>query len=302
MSILIYHRVLTEADPFRDGDIDSKTFDWHMELVSKEFNVLSLEEAVERLDKQALPPRSLCVTFDDGYADNYLTALPILKKWNVPATFFIATSYLDGGCMWNDIIIDSIKATRREELNLEKIGLPRYPLTSTQEKIAAVCDVLNKVKHLPQARRADSVRYINEFTDTPIPKDLMMQSGQVKKLREAGMCIGGHTASHPILSTLDYNDAYEEIHDGIARLEGILGEQIRYFAYPNGKPTRDYNRDHVAIVKKLNIKAAVSTSVGVSSTGSDVFQLPRFTPWDNNPAKYYLRLLMNCRVRNYQQV
>ena len=92
--ILIYHRVLDEPDFMRPGEVDKIKFAWQMELLSKYFNVLSMSDALEKIQKNTLPPRAVCITFDDGYADNYHNALPILKNNQLTATFFISSGYL----------------------------------------------------------------------------------------------------------------------------------------------------------------------------------------------------------------
>jgi len=100
LSILIYHRVLDQADFMRPGEVDKQAFTWQMQLLARYFNVLSLNEALSGLQNDNLPPRAVTITFDDGYADNLHNALPILKQFGLSATFFIASGYLDGGRMW----------------------------------------------------------------------------------------------------------------------------------------------------------------------------------------------------------
>jgi hypothetical protein len=89
--------------------------------------------------------------------------------------------------------------------------------------------------------------------------------------------------------------ALAEIADGKHRLEEIIGAPVTLFAYPNGKPGQDYAAEHVRMVREAGFSAAVSTAAGVAAEGSDLFQLPRFTPWDRKPAAFALRLLLNRR-------
>src|SRR5688500_10667438 len=107
LSILIYHRVHAEVDPIFPAEVDAKQFGLQLNWIKSLFNVLPLDEAIEALEQNRLPARTAAITFDDGYADNTEVALPILKKHNLSATFFICTGYLDGGRMWNDTIIES---------------------------------------------------------------------------------------------------------------------------------------------------------------------------------------------------
>jgi peptidoglycan/xylan/chitin deacetylase (PgdA/CDA1 family) len=99
--------------------------------------------------------------------------------------------------------------------------------------------------------------------------------------------------THPILAQLDPELAAREIRDSKRRLEAITGSPVTTFAYPNGKPGRDYLREHVGMVRALGFEAAVSTAWGVAHAASDPHQLPRFTPWDRTPGRFVLRLFQN---------
>ena len=123
----------------------------------------------------------------------------------------------------------------------------------------------------------------------------MMRESQVRELRAAGMEIGAHTVTHPILLNTAPDAARREIVESGRRLAEILGEPVRLFAYPNGKPGVDYGPEHVQMVRDAGFAAAVSTGWGVATEGSDRFQLPRFTPWDRTPGRFALRLIRNMR-------
>lgn len=293
LSILIYHRVLPQPDPLRKWETNAATFDTHMRTLVQHFTPLPLFEAIERLKSNTLPARAACVTFDDGYADNAEVALPILQRHNIPATFFIATGYLDGGRMWNDTITDAVGGAPQSQLDLSVLGLGIFPLTTIQERQTAVLALLNQLKHLPTAERAEKTRQLGALSGATLPDNLMMRTAQVHTLHKAGMEIGGHTVSHPILLNLPDEEARKEIADGKKILENITGTPLRLFAYPNGKPGKDYGAAHVSMVQQLGFAAAVSTTWGTARAGSDLFQLPRFTPWDKSPRRFVLRLLQN---------
>ena len=107
LSIAIYHQVKEEDDELLGVSASAPIFDLQVEYFSKYFNVLPLHEAVQRLQDGTLPSRAACITFDDGYADNEAVALPILQKHGVSATFFVATGFINGGIMWNDVMVNS---------------------------------------------------------------------------------------------------------------------------------------------------------------------------------------------------
>ncbi len=94
LSILIFHRVLSQTDPLFPGEQDIHRFDQVLSWVSRWFNVMALDDAVSRLRAGTLPARAAAITFDDGYADNASNALPVLQRHGMEATFFVATSFL----------------------------------------------------------------------------------------------------------------------------------------------------------------------------------------------------------------
>lgn len=297
LTIFIFHRVLPKPDPLFPDEPDSKRFDQLMNWISSWFNTLPLNEAALLLKQGLLPSRAACITFDDGYADNFTIALPILKKYNLTATFFISTGFLDGGRMWNDTIIESIRHYSSNKLDLTQIGLESIPLHNTDEKTTSIRLVLNKTKYLPPQQRVEFTRRIAELTKSKLPDDLMMTSDQVRELRKAGMQIGAHTVSHPILAKIDSDSAKSEIFESKIFLEKLLREEIVLFAYPNGKFNTDYLDCHVEMVKELGFKVAVSTSPGYASRNCDLFQIPRFTPWDKNKFCFGGRILGHLVTR-----
>lgn len=293
LPILIYHRVHKKIDPMQPGEVDAATFDWQMRLIAKTFNVLPLSTAVELLRKNRLPTRPLSITFDDGYADNAEVALPILKKYQLPATFFVAAGYIDGGRMWNDTVYETIRTLPDGEYDFSSIGAGRYLFGDGRGKNRCAQELIVLLKHLPSKERDEQTSILASMAKRELTDKLMMSSQQIKMLSESGMDIGGHTMTHPILSNLTPEEALTEIKVGKETLEQIVGRRIRLFAYPNGKPGQDYNQDHVSMVRELGFDAAVSTAWGVSNWKSDIYQLRRFTPWDRHQTAFMLRLLRN---------
>lgn len=292
LSILIYHRVLPEYDFMRPSEPTIKDFDWQMSLVSRYFTPLSLAKALELMDRGELPENAICVTFDDGYADNESCALPILKKWKIPATVFVSTGFINGGRMWNDTVVETIKCAG-EYIDLRKVGLDEYTFKDSESKRTVAQKILTEIKHREVEQRAEAVDFIESLAEQSLPNDLMATDQQILNLDAAGVEIGGHTVNHPILAKLNDARAEQEIIDGKVHLESILSKRLRYFAYPNGKLGVDYLESQVRIVKEAGFEAAVSTTWGVSTGNSDRYQLARFTPWDKRPDKFLLRLLMN---------
>lgn len=296
LSVLIFHRVLPHPDPLFPGEIDAAQFDEICGWLKDWFNVLPLDEAVRRLRKADLPTRALAITFDDGYADNHGVAMPILLKHGLPSTFFIATGFLDGGRMWNDTVIESVRRTPLQTLDLRSVcgmDLGVFALGSVAGKRAAIDRVIGSIKYMEPSERQTVVDTIALRAEASLPDDLMMTGQQVREMHGAGMQIGAHTVSHPILARLDRSAARHEIESSKRHLEALTGQSVELFAYPNGKPVEDYTEEAVAIARESGFNAAVSTAWGAARRGTDLFQLPRFTPWDKRRMRFGARLAKN---------
>ncbi|MEO5740078.1 MAG: polysaccharide deacetylase family protein [Vicinamibacterales bacterium] len=293
LSVLLFHRVLASKDALLPSEPDAIEFERHMQWIKRWFNVLPLEESVRRMRAGTLPARALSITFDDGYADNLEVAQPILNRLGIPATIFIASGYLDGGRMWNDTIIESVRRCGLDVLDLAHLGLGVHPLSSIDERRRAINSLLADLKYLRPPHRQEHVRNVAKASRARLPDDLMLTTERLRCLRDRGMSVGAHTRGHPILAKVDAATALSEIADSRAELEKVLDQPVTLFAYPNGRPVTDYTAEHVAMVSRLGFEAAFSTASGAASRHDDGYQLPRFTPWDKRPAKFAARLVRN---------
>ncbi len=294
LSILIFHRVLPAPDPLFPTEVDAPRFDSMMTTVAKAFNVMPLAEAVRSLQQSRLPPRALAITFDDGYADNEEIALPILQRHGLPATFFVATGFLDGGRMWNDTVIECIRHTARSSIEVEELGVLGLPTQSVAERRTAIARLIPLIKYKDFGGRESLLKALHKSCGSPeLSQALMMRSEQVRSLHGAGMEIGAHTVNHPILAAVSDSEARRELQQGRDALQQLTQTPVVTLAYPNGRPASDYDQRHVAIARELGFQQAVTTAVGVARTGDDVFQLPRFTPWDRSLSRWTMRLLLS---------
>jgi peptidoglycan/xylan/chitin deacetylase (PgdA/CDA1 family) len=268
-------------------------------LLARNFNVLPLREAIQRLQVGTLPAAAAAVTFDDGYADNLEVAWPILKRHGIPATFFIATAFLDGGRMWNDEIIEAARIAPAGTLDLSTYKLGTHDLDGIESRIACYDMVLSQLKYFDHDRRTQVARVIGRQAGVPEDCSLMMTPRQLLALRASGADIGAHTCTHPILELMDDDQAYREIATGKRELEAILGESVQLFAYPNGIPGRDCSERHGEMARRLGFEAAVTTSPHCTKRSADPYHLPRFTPWDRTPTRFALRCLQQS-TRSYR--
>jgi peptidoglycan/xylan/chitin deacetylase (PgdA/CDA1 family) len=288
--VLTYHRVLNKPDVMVPDALITYDFDWQMKLLSRYFNIFPLADALEKLKNSTLPIKSVCITFDDGYADNYLNALPVLLNYKLPATFFLTSAFLEGGLMWNDRINESVRIIQDNELNLMQFGLDCYDISSLHKKAICSQSIISKIKYFPTDKKEQCIRFIESLAGT-LPVDIMMSSSQLIGLFQSGMEIGGHSVTHPILANLSDAEALAEINENKAALEKILNTTLRFFSYPNGKLGYDYFLKHMEMVKACGYQAAFSTRWAVASKDCDNWQLPRCTPSETTPFRFMLRML-----------
>jgi len=289
LNVFIFHRVRPGPDPLFPWDLDAKGFAALLTFLSRWFNVLPLSEALARLADRSLPPAAASLTFDDGYADNFTVALPLLKRYAMPATVFVASGYLNGGRMWNDTIIEAIRTCPESELDLRDDGLPPFALGTAEAKRQAIDALLGELKYRPAAEREALAGRVARRARAQLPNDLMLTSDQARELRRGGVEIGAHTVRHPILARTPEAEAEREIRDSKRELENLLGAEVPLFAYPNGQPGKDYGEAHVGMVRRAGFRGAFSTARGVATESSNPLELPRFTPWGRSPM-FALRL------------
>lgn len=293
LSILIFHRVVAERDELLPGEVTRREFDAICGWLAGMCHVLPLDDAVRRLRYSTLPSRAVAITFDDGYADNHDCALPVLRRHGLTATFFVATGFLDGGRMWNDSVIEALRRCPRDRVDLagtvaSSIGV--LELGTVAARRQAVQSALAAIKYLGPEQRAHWVEAIVARAGAALPDDLMMTSDQVRALAQAGMTIGGHTVTHPILRGMPAERAHAEIEDGRRELQDIVGSRIDLFAYPNGRPGIDYDDATVQAVRELGFSAAVTTEWRAAAPADDPLLLPRYMPWERSEAGFGLRM------------
>lgn len=291
LHIFIYHQILNEFDPMRPDESTAERFDWQMALVKRHFTPLTLSDAVVRLKNGTLPPNAVCITFDDGYLNNLTVAQPILEKYQIPATIYIATAFSEGLNMWNDRVLYLFSQTLCDEINISPEG-KSLKLEEWGSRRANAYETLVKLKYLEPKQRLEKVNQlylINPAIDEQ--EKLMMTPKQVATISKSGFEIGAHTHTHPILSVLDIDEQRNEILRSKQLLEEWTGQAVKHFAYPNGIWEKDLDHKTVSIVEELGFESAVITNWGMATRDTSNYLLPRFTPWDRTRLAFHTRIV-----------
>lgn len=291
VSILNYHRILEKSDPLLESEPDIAAFTWQMETLAACFNVLPLYEAVLAIRENRVPPRAVCISFDDGYRSSHDLALPVLRRLGLPATVFVTSGFLDEGNMWNDRIVEAVRRLPEGNHDLRSVEMGMQTLSSLTDRIKIAKHLNDDSKYLSQDGRLDVILKLEELAGQSPSNNLMLTREMVANLSRSGIEIGGHTITHPILTKLDDDAARHEIVENKRVLEEIVGQPLRLFAYPNGKIGMDFDQRHVKMVQAAGYVAAFTTAYGVATKDDPAFQIPRSRPWDATPFRFSLRLL-----------
>jgi peptidoglycan/xylan/chitin deacetylase (PgdA/CDA1 family) len=287
--VFTYHRVFREHDPLLADEPDAQKFARQLDWIKHHCNVLPLPEAARRLNSGSLPARAACITFDDGYANNLEVALPLLQQRGLTATIFVAIEAIESGIMWNDLVIEAIRqgGGRLPATALSGCGID---IADAPPGAPAVDAALTALKYQPLAERWQIAARLYRDVAQADPPRLMLTPAMISELAAAGMDIGAHTVNHPILRSLSHAEAMREIRGSSDWIARLLGAPPRSFAYPNGRPGRDYDSSHVDMVRECGFEVAVSTAMNCAKSGADLLQLPRLPLWDRSRTRFGLRL------------
>jgi phosphatidylinositol alpha-1,6-mannosyltransferase len=299
LSTLLFHKVPTVVDPLVSSELDLPRFEQILDVVAANANVLPLAEATAALQRGTLPPRAVALTFDDGYAEWIDNVSPALRRRGLPATFFVTTGQLGGAeVLWHERIMAAVRAlpARGAVLPPGVAGFSDLDVPGCRERLVA--QLQERLKYAPLGQRLDAIEHLESQACAPLILPRGFDAASVRTLHSQGFEIGAHTVHHPILNECTPQQARTEIAECKAELEAIIGGPVHSFAYPNGRPGEDFRAEHVALVKAAGYRNAVTTSNGVASAGTDLFQLPRFTPWGRSEERIAFQLARNMLTRS----
>lgn len=290
--ILVYHRVNDDADAFFPG-VPVGLFTQQMEYVTENYTVWSLDQIVVALRSKDLPDNALCITFDDGYKDNFVHAFPVLSRLNLPATIFLSTGAIGSGkLLWHDRVFAAFRQTQVAELAVAGTPWPHYPLQTVAQRQFALTVVLNSLWDLPDTTRAeyvDALLTALEVKNDAQSQNLMLDWADIEMMSERNIRFGAHTVTHPILSKAAPRLAREEIVRSKEEIEQRLAVTVSHFAYPVGRRS-DFSDEIKTFLRDVGYVSAVTTIGGSNDEHTDLYELRRATPWDADVDAFALRL------------
>jgi peptidoglycan/xylan/chitin deacetylase (PgdA/CDA1 family) len=304
--ILVYHRVAeANVDPWALG-VSPAHFAQHLQVLTAIANPISLQQLIGAKSDGELPPRPVCITFDDGYADNLHAAKPALESYRVPGTVFITPGYIGvpENLWWDElakIVLDP--ASRQRELSMSLNGShyayafppadwePGGPDPHARWRAwerapgprqSAYLAIYRMLVKLSDSEREGALEQLRRdgtsYTDRR--QHRCLTEVELRELAQGELVeIGAHTLTHPVLASLAPEQQQHEIAGSKLRLEALTGRNISSFAYPYGKKNH-YTRQTVSTVQASGFACACSNFGGLVTRSSNRFTLPRFQPMD----------------------
>lgn len=272
LSIIVHHRIAAaeQSDFFGDPDNVSaspEAFSRQLLYLSLNFDVISIDDLLSSaFNDRKLPKRPVLITFDDGYRDNYVHALPELKSRNFPSILFLAVGCVDDRYVFPwDNVAELFKAADPGTRELPLLG--PVAIDSPGSRAEARRRFVGRLKALPNADVAEAVQDLAGSLGRSIlarpPAGTHLGWSEVKEMAAAKVAIGGHTVTHPILARADDAQASHEIRTSKETIESRLGMPVVSFAYPNGGKN-DFNKRHEAMLAESGIQLGFSTREGMT--------------------------------------
>jgi peptidoglycan/xylan/chitin deacetylase (PgdA/CDA1 family) len=278
--ILVYHR-------FGDGgpSTSAEGFERQLQYLKEHFNVIHQSRLVDALcGVERLPPNCVVITADDGYADFYDIAFPLLCRYEVPCTFYVTTNFAAGRkWLWPDKIAWLLAGRDRfPDLEVANEVIRGGDRTAVARLWTQILVRLQKIDAEEVDANLDDVARQLGLVIPPQPAAGFEPCGwdQLAEMEASGFVeVGGHTRNHPILSRLRPAKLSDEIGGCLEDINFNLGKRPRSFCYPNGKPA-DFN----ALVREAVVRSGFVSACTAFYDGkhlNDRFALRRFSASDD---------------------
>jgi peptidoglycan/xylan/chitin deacetylase (PgdA/CDA1 family) len=296
LAVITYHGVLPPnyqpIDQGFDGSlISAKAFRQQLRLLKRKYTVITPEEMWSWCRNESdLPPGAALITCDDGFLNNVTEMLPILQDEGLRCLFFVTGSSLgsERTMLWYEEFLLLLLRAPAGDFRISSAGIEISGVLGPREHRRTLW--WNAVRRLSQVdadSRASFLHaahshfgmersldfYLANYAEAQRHFCLMTRA-EVQQLAAAGMTIGAHTLTHPIMAELPPELAWTEVVESRARLESAIGKKVWAFAYPFGNESSVSARV-VAMVKQANFDAAFLNTGGGLGTELPLHAIPR---------------------------
>ncbi len=259
ITILMYHRIGYPKKTSLDSRVFTATpsqFEEQMKFLAKNCNVISFKDLME---KKKLPQNSVLITFDDGYADNFSVAYPILKKYELPALISLASGHIGNDeLFWWDKVAYIIKNTKEKRISVHELGQ-----VSLRDKENAIQTIVERLKRINNGKKLIILKQLAKRAKVTIPKlsHIFLSWEDVRSMSSNKITFGAHTVTHPILTQMTFSEAQAEILESKKTIERHTQKPVFVFTYPNGQK-QDISKDLDEWMSRQGFFCALSTRYG----------------------------------------
>jgi peptidoglycan/xylan/chitin deacetylase (PgdA/CDA1 family) len=273
--IVTYHRLSLREGGAR---ISARAFAEQARYLAAHYTLVPLSYLADCLQRREFPPRLAAITIDDGYRDAYEIAFPILRKHRAPATVFVVTEFVDGTTwLWTDKprYLTALAAPQTLEIGIEGHRL-RLELNDGVSRAVAAGMINAALKQLSEEARDALIERLAielrvKLPERPPAAYSAINWGQAREMADAGVEIGSHTLTHPLLTGLCDERLREEVGQSRDRIQTALGRKVETFCYPNG----DYDLRTRREISRAGYQLAVTTDFGLNNELDDPLALRR---------------------------
>ena len=304
--ILTYHRVVSDhmvKDEYIQPGmyVRRQSFEAHVAYLRKQFTIISLDELLDLWQTSRLKrDQSYCViTFDDGWQDNYQFAFPVLAKYHVPATIFLATDFIGTArWFWPDQMMFLLEKGRQHTTGAadqrsfstaleETIGITLSAADGMFRRVETGAPVdPNAIIEFCKGVEVGSIHQMIDRLSRALHIELpthrvLLNWDEVREMAGKGVTFGSHSVSHRIMTQIPLSDVKMELIDSRKTMleQGI--RPVPVFCYPNG----NFDRDIQGLVRESGYHAAVGCEVGLEpDRPNDLFALRRISVHEDRSA------------------
>lgn len=277
--ILMYHKVGPSGAPYFGASVHPENFERHLRYISRNFTMARLDELPGMIGEKR-GREYVVITFDDGFRDNYQWAFPLLRKYGIPATVFLATNFIGSGNMlWPDRLAYL--------LHLAASSCPSVPagVSSLPDPLAGFVfeflaghgvearrvAILRKfglaLKHYSEAEKNSFFASLSAIFKINLPDDrerLMLSWDEIREMADHHIDFGAHTVNHVALSRLADHVARRELTESRNMIEEKTQKSVTSFAYPYGKQ-EDFSIANISQVEDCGFRCACTAIRGQES-------------------------------------
>jgi peptidoglycan/xylan/chitin deacetylase (PgdA/CDA1 family) len=286
--VLIYHRVIDLKEDPQQLTISLHNFEKQLSYLKEHYTIKSLQELINDLRVGNIIDESIAITFDDGYFDNYLFALPILEKLQIPATFFVSTGYInkEDEFWWDKLeTILLISAELPANLKITFKGKTVNWEDCNKNRHVIYKDILSMLKKSNLSEIQNVIDQLISWSGNnykPRQNYRPMNLEELIAMSKSQMAeIGAHTINHCVLANESIEDQKKEINESKLFLENVLNKKINSFSYPFGS-INDYSDFTPTIVEELGFNCGIANNQNLVTKKTNVYTVPRFLVrnWD----------------------